>query len=290
MSISFRQLPHCQGGRLHRPLFSFDPSLFGDPSLVLANCLGNGSIILYAGSVHGIVEGYKLSMYTNNLADPARNPSFGEIVVGSVGEFTSSLLHNSTPDSVNTLPSIFYCKILDSSRRRNTVLYSSAKTWLESIFTPDIQSRLSLNIAGDDKVYDLRLDVFGEKVHFRQGNNCTSTFVTDSWIVYKDDINKIREIVKRYIHFYSHLELISPHHPGEIDIELNELTRKGGHFVPSKLCILDEDHIRIPASNTKKYGVTLRNRSRVKLYPYLFSFDPMDLTISESLSLLFHYS
>jgi len=284
------QTPHCQGSRLHRLLFNSDPCPAGDASLVLTKCFEDGSITLYAGSVHGIVKGFKLSMYTNNLVDPAKNPHLGELVVGSVTEFTSSLVFESIMDSAITLPSLFYCRVVDSVTKKNTVLYSSENSWLKSVFPPHIQSRLSLDIASDDKDYDLRLDVFGDKVHFRPRTSLATTLVPVPWMAEKDDIGKIRKVVERYIHFYSHLGLISPHNLGEIDIELNELAHKGGHFVPSKFFVLDEDHIRIPASNTKKYGLTLRNRSGVKLYPYLFCFDPMDLTISESLSLIFHCS
>jgi len=287
MKKSLRQMPHCEGSpsRFYRQLYDLDPSMVGDASLVMTKRSEDSSIIFHAGSSNGIVEGLKLSVYANNLADPVRNPCLGELVVWSVDEFTSLLVCEPTMDSAITFPSLFYCKIDDSSTRKSTLLYSSDKFWLESVFPPDIQSRLSLNIADDDKNYDLRLNLLGEQVHFRQGTSFVTTHVPDHvWIVKKDEIDKIREVVKRYIHFYSCLELISPHNIREIGIELNELARKGNDFVSLHSCILGEDPIYISASSTKKYGLTLRNHTMDHFYPYLFCFDPMDLTISESLS------
>lgn len=285
--ILFRQIAHCEGSRLHRALFNFDPALAGDPSLVLTRCLPNGSMVLYAGSAQGVVKGDKLSIYANNLSDPRINPSLGKLVVASIAEFSSSLLCDSVLASPHILPSLFYCKLADNSTGRNTVLYSSDKKWLESIFPPDTQSRLSLSFADEGQRYDLRLDVFDQEVHFQQSTDLITAFVDPCMreTVNKDDKDRICKVVIRFIHFYSNLSRISAHDLGEIDIELNELSRTGEEvFVPSNPRTLVEDQIRISASDTKVYGLTVRNRSTASLYPYLFCFDPMDLTISEFLS------
>jgi len=287
MSIPFRQMPHGEGRHLYRQLYNLDPSIVGDPSLVptrrseLGDCL---LITLFAGSIHGIAKGDKLSVYTNNLADASRNPCLGELVVDSLDEFRSTLAIHSAMDFANTLPSLFYCKLVDSSMKQGTALYSPDRSWLESVFPRHIQFQLSLNIRDDDKNYDLRLDVVDEQVHFRQRTNLVITDMPD-WTADKNDIDKIHKVVKRHIHFYSHLELTSPHNIQEISIELNELTQTGEKdFVPSNPSrILSEDPIYISASNTKLYGLTLRNNGDLKLYPYIFFFDPMTLTISESL-------
>jgi len=286
MSISFRQMPHCEGGRLYHQLYNLDASIVGDPSLALTRRSEDGSIILFAGSIHGIVQGDKLSAYANNITDPARNPFLGDLVVNSVDDFTSILaLESMAVGSADALPLLLYCKIVDRSTRQSTVLSCSDRSWLESIFPPRIQSQLSLNIVDDDENYDLCLDIDNEQVRFRQGTKLipTSADCCMSNTVSTDDIDKIRKVVKRYIHFYSNLEHFSTYAVENIDIELNELMRNDGKFVPSTLRMLDEDQISIPASDTKMYGLTLRNNSMVKVYPYLFFFDPMDLTIRESL-------
>ncbi|KDR77353.1 hypothetical protein GALMADRAFT_66422 [Galerina marginata CBS 339.88] len=281
-----RQTPHCEGEGIYWRLFNNRVS-GADPSFILTKRVKDGPITLEAGSAQGITVGSRFAVHRTNLMDTPilRNPCLGHLVVTSVDTFSSRLSVAPTSGKIR-LPWLFYCKLFQRANVKSISLYSADRPWLESIFPQDSRTELSVTIVNNVQACDLEINVIDGKVCFDRHNHLVTHIIGSRLrhTVDVDDVDTIRAVVKGSLHFYYHLTRPAPYTFQAVRMELKELKEELNEefdvvFKPFGKNLIAEKPATIVVDENAQLGMTICNNSKQTLYPYLFYFDPTDLTI-----------
>lgn len=98
------------------------------------------------------------------------------------------------------------------------------------------------------------------------------------------EYDKIRQVLQHAVHFYHHLT-----RTGDdlkyVWMELNALDGKYSQsfqwtLTPSGPNLIEENPATVVVDERARLGMTVFNQTDIDLYPYLFYFDPSDLSIS----------
>lgn len=253
--------------------------------------------ILQAGSAHGITRGSRFAAYATNLEGTSLQPNtcLGYFVVSRVDVFSSTLIL--PPDSPTfRLPLLFYSK-LDRLANNGICIFSTDRDWLESVFPLHLQSTLSVVIVDTRQDCNLEFTITDGRVYLYQYNDMISNHIDSRMrhIVDANDVETIRSIVKASVHFYHNLTRKSPRQFDDVDMELYKLSATMSEefdkvFKPDGENLIGKEPATIVVDEDAPLGVTIRNKSNRDLYPYLFYFDPNDLTIGEILPTLSKYA
>ncbi|KAH9474850.1 hypothetical protein JR316_0013318 [Psilocybe cubensis] len=204
-----------------------------------------------------------------------------------VDTFSSTLILPRDSPTVR-LPLLFYCK-LDRLANKGIRVYSTNKTWLESVFPPSLQSSLCATIVDTRKESDIEFAVADGRVRIYQFNEMVSNHIGS--LMRKDadcdDVTTIRAIVKASLHFYHNLCRKPPCQFEGVHMELYKLSATMTEefdqvFKTDGENILTEEPVTMVVDEDVPMGVTIYNNSDRDLYPYLFYFDPSELTIGGS--------
>ena len=281
-----RQTPHCEGQEINRRLFNkYEPD--ADHSFILAK-REPSRIILEAGAAQGITIDSRMTFHAYNFLETAEtpNPCLGYLTVKKADHFSSVLEVLEVPSDTERfpLPPLFYC-LIESLASEKIALYCEDRVWLESVFPPEERNQ-SITIVNDVTDCDLQLNVMDEKVHFARHHDLVTPHIGTHIIhtVNVDNKPAIRNVVKGSFNFYYHLTRQGKR-LSQVSMELTKLLEKedpsddfGVILTPTGENLIVNDPARI-AVDDARFGMKIINRSNRPLYPYLFYFDPTDLTI-----------
>lgn len=259
-----------------------------DGSFILTRRVKNGGpITLQAGSAQGITVGSRFTVHKTNLIETSILPNsvIAHLVVTSVDVFSSTL--DFPPDSKRTLlPTLFYSRLKERAAVRHIFLYSADRQWLESVFPPEVQAELSATLVDDVKSCDLELSVLERRIHFDRHTELVTPWIGSRmrYTVDIGDVDTIRAVVKGSLHFYYHLTRTAPATFEDVRMELRELRQELNEefdvvFHPTGKNLIEDEPAKIVVNEDAQLGMTISNNSSHTLYPYLFYFDPTELTI-----------
>jgi len=277
------QTPRCEGHGITWRLFNNHVS-GADWSFILTR-RDDDNIILEAGTAQGITVGSRLSLHTTNLAESMPE---GQLEVQSVEVFSSILQVLQAQPRLN-LPDLFYSKLIHVAGS-SIKLYCRKRSWLESTFPSQLRGELGIILVNDILSCDLELIVAHRKVSFSRHNKLVTPHLEKR--IHRDvdieDIDTIRNVVCSSRTFYYHLTRPGVGENTPAKVELNELditvSGKGTSpeepiLVPAGRNLLMNDLATIVVDEGAVYGMTIVNQSDQLLYPFVFYFDPTNLTI-----------
>ena len=282
---AIRQTPHCAGQGVNRRIFNKSMPT-ANSSFILAKCEPS-RIILEAGAAQGITVGSRMAVHAYNFLEAADtpNPRLGYLTVNEVDAFSSVLEVPSDTEKLQ-LPTLFYC-LIGYWTSLNIALYCEDKLWLETIFPPEKRSLLAITIVDNVESCALQLTVVDGKVYFDRYNVLVTPHIGAriSHTVDVDDVSAIRNVVQSSLSFYRHLMRSGNDDFPNVRMELNRLEEGrradfGGVFAPTGNNLIADEPATIVVDELALLGMTIINPSGLPLYPYLFYFDPTDLTIS----------
>ena len=129
--------------------------------------------------------------------------------------------------------------------------------------------------------------VFDGKVHFYHHHDVLITPHIGPHISHTIDIvdeSAIQEVVKSFSQFYHHLRLTREVTLTQVRMELKLLKERnydfGSSLTPIGENLIANEPVTIVVDKHALLGMMIINETEHFLYPYLFYFDPMDLTIS----------
>ncbi|PPQ68613.1 hypothetical protein CVT24_005431 [Panaeolus cyanescens] len=290
MPPEVNQTPHCQGQAANRCLFNNLVSGADDALIVGRQEVVNKKrqFVLYAGMAQGITSGSILSVHKTNLLETSSrpNPSLGKLVVTSVSTFKSGLSYVDS-DAKFAFPATFYAKLIQQAARKIRV-YCEDETWLRKVIPEDKERSLSVEFVGDAESSDLHLVVDPEKkeVTFHRHHEMVNPHIGSHLRQPVDiaDEEAIRKVISGSLHFYHHLDLVGTSDFRNVWMELTELKDELSEdfeqvFTPIGKNLIETTPAVIVVDENKSYGMTIFNQTDLDLYPYLFYFDPNDLSI-----------
>ncbi|KAJ2925322.1 hypothetical protein H1R20_g11779, partial [Candolleomyces eurysporus] len=291
-----RQTPHCEGSYMDRPLFNRG-EIRSDPSFISGKRSQKGGkldVSLDAGIAQGITLGELFSIHEDDLFETASRPnqSIGHLRAVTVDSFNTSLGH---PPGYRKfkIPKDFYARRIDW-RNDPPKVYCEDRAWLESVFPRD-SSTQQIDIVGDPADAALRLVRDGDQVHVHRGDPSLNQYIPERFSHSFERITPadIQRIIRAWQHFNYHLHRrgknefahvrMELHYLEPIDLGDSESSYEPENYRPKgeNLLAKEPSEVRVPEADVEKpIGVTLYNDSDIPIYPYLFYFDPNNLTIT----------
>lgn len=270
---------------MYRQLFN-NRAPGADSSFILAKLEEDGSIILEAGAAQGITVDSRLAAYASNLLETPNtsNPCIGHLTVTSVNAITCVLQVPSDTIPFQP-PTLFYCRLVYRASQL-IALYCQDRVWLETIFPTEEHDRLSITIVDDVQSCRLQLTVIDDKVYFDRHDMLVTPHIGSriSHTVDVDDVSAIRNVVTSSLHFYHHLTRPGSEDFRNVWMELKVLKVDLSQdfdrvLTPIGKNLIEHEPATIVVDEFACLGMTLFNQTDLSLYPYLFYFDPTDLTI-----------
>ena len=294
--VLISQTPHCEGQGVYRRLFN-SRAPGADSCFILARSKVLPekalSIILEAGAAQGITVGSRMAVHASNLIETVatENPCLGYLTVTSVGPFTCVLEVPSGSKRFG-IPPLFYC-LVEYRASQKIALYSQDGRWLETLFPPEEQNQLGINIVDNVQACELQLTVSGGKVYFNRHNPLVTPHIGTriSYTIDVADVLTIRKVVQSSLHFYHHLTRTGSDDFRNVWMELKILKEELNDdfdqiFTPIGRNLIADEPATLVVDEFARLGMTIYNQTDLPLYPYLFYFDPTDLTIS--MLILYH--
>jgi hypothetical protein len=287
-----KQTPHCDGHHINRVLFTTNTT---DASFISGQ-VDRGKIVLNAGKAQGIWIGAQVGIYDSNFASADVNPLLATLVVSDVVTASNCTL---TADPTVEIPLHFYAKL----RQRRLDEYISVhcedeqrlKALLkEALKAPELDlAAAGIEFSGNAEVADLVVLLKDERVAFERKEDfitkhlgkrvpCTASI---------SDPNGILNVLQATAHFNYHLNrtnllesCIKP--PESITMEFGRV-EFGTDFTMRVVKLSDSKdspatffiNFKEEEDDEPMYALTICNRTALQLYPYLFSFEPCDLSI-----------
>jgi hypothetical protein len=279
-----RQTARCEGYRVNWCLFSNEEG-GSDWSFILTQNRDK-IITLEAGDAQGITVGSVLSVHTTNLTN---SPSVGNLRVTSVNKFSSSL--GSLPDEASfQIPDLFYCKLLKTANSTINV-YCKNKEWLASIFPHDFMEQSGVVLVNTAWKCDLELVVSNGMVSFYRHHKLVTPHL-EKYICHEvsaNAVDSIQKIVCATRTFYYHLTRSMVDESIQAQIKLQTLVEcdtshkanpwEEAALIPFGENLISKERATIVVDEEARYGMTITNQSNHYLYPFVFYFEPTDLTI-----------
>jgi len=236
---------------------------------------------LEAGTALGITVGSRVAVHASNLLEtPGRpNPRLGYLTVTSVGPFASVL---KIPSNIR-FPKLFYYCLIECSQK--IALYCEDSRWLGTVFPPEEHNQSAI-IVDDVQSCDLQLTIIGGKVYFDRHNALVTPHIGARIFqtIDVDNAPEIRKVVESSLRFYHHLTRTGNDDFPNVWMELRELREEPSDdfdqlFTPMGNNLIADEPATIVVDAFASFGMTIFNQTELPLYPYLFYFDPTDLTI-----------
>ena len=299
LKMTTRQTPHCEGVGIQWRLFNNrEPG--ADDCYILTKVKEGpeNSIILHVGEAQGVTIGSRFSVHATNLTPTLASPNelLGYLTVTAVDAFTSTM-EKEASSNFDSLPKICYSKLVQRVLHK-TALFCDNKEWLESVFPPQILQELSAEIVEDPKACDLQLSILDDTVYFDSHNVLAKPHLgsRNRYSIAVEEVPRIREVVRCWIHFHYHLMRGGPNEFRNVWMELKTLQRELTDdneyvFKPVGKNLIEDDPATVVVDENASLGLTLFNKTDLPLYPYVFYFDPSELSICEyTFHFLFIYS
>ncbi|CAA7263720.1 unnamed protein product [Cyclocybe aegerita] len=280
------QTPHCEGVGVNWRLFNKNAS-GADPSFILTKRNskdGISTITMEAGIAQGITVGSHFAVHAMNLLESPLNPRLGELEVKSVNLFSSVMEPLSTAPKFK-VPSSCYSKLTYAAEFTMSI-FCEDKALLASAFPAGFSKKWSIIVVDDVQQCDLEITVKDGRVHFDRHQQLVTdhlpTRIRHSVSV--GDIATIREVVTATRHFYYHLTRTSDDNFKNVWMEMKVLKEEFNRdfdqiLTPMGNNLLMKEPATIVVDESVRLGMTIFNQTDLPLYPYLFYFDPTELTI-----------
>lgn len=288
------QTPHCEGSSIDRPLFS-RVGVRSDPSYIPGRRSksedGKLSVTLDAGMAQGIVLGELFSIYENNFEATTQNPnpSIGLLDARTISTASCSLGHPPGQKKFK-IPRHFYAKRIDW-RNDPPKVYCADSVLLSSLFpSPENVAGRKIIAVEDPEQASLVISTQGDDVRISRTDPFITQYIPPAfpYNFHTESPWAIHRIVGAWQHFNYHLLRRGRDEFPQVRMELHYLEPssnsgeddenykvKGGNLLAA-----EPAEVRVPDVDVEKpLGMTLYNDGDVPLYPYLFYFDPNDLTI-----------
>ncbi|KAJ3505257.1 hypothetical protein NLJ89_g7510 [Agrocybe chaxingu] len=276
------QTPHCEGVGVNWRLFN-KSAAGADPSFILTKHDKEGLITVEAGSAQGITVGSHFAVHAMNLIESpvTSNPCIGELEVKTVNLFTSVMKPLSTAPKFK-VPSSCYSKLMYAAEYTVSI-FCEDKALLASAFPADFNKKSGIVVADDVRHCDLELTVKDGRVHFDRHQLLVTahlpTRIRHSASV--GDVATIQEVVAATRHFYYHLTRTSDDNFKNVWMEMKKLEQFHHILTPIGNNLLAKEPATIVVDESVPLGMTIFNQTDLLLYPYLFWFDPTDLSIAD---------
>ncbi|PBL03058.1 hypothetical protein ARMGADRAFT_1069624 [Armillaria gallica] len=287
------QTPQLEGKHTLRRLFdSWEKP--ADSSMILCRHEPKEDrLVLHAGTLHGITVGSTFEIFRTDLPD-LHHP-LAIATVSKVEAFTSLLVAlDRTFLHADEDRHIWYARLPQDSSA-NVWTHCKDSNLLTRIIKADCEPRFTVPIAAvqtRDEAH-LCLTMKDRSASFEQGNKINPSIGFPSRFphVYEvGDTARIRTIISRFAHFTAQLSIPSPLRVTDlISIEMKKLQRDGPSLTPVGENLLpvigDNKPIEffvdesLPLNQHPRYGFTVRNKSDIDLYVYLFFFDGTSFAI-----------
>ncbi|KAF5322967.1 hypothetical protein D9611_009329 [Ephemerocybe angulata] len=251
-----------------------------------------------AGMAQGITVGELFAIHENNYLEDGSNinPQIGVLSATSVATGTAFLQHPPGHPRFK-IPKNFYAKRIDWGNDPPKV-YSNDKAWLERVLLArkSATGRRVITVDNEDEA-SLVIEVERDwsSVHLYRNDPLLNEYLPRKFpFKFRGDVpGDIQTIIGAWQHFNYHLhrrgknefpqvrmelhylEPIDPEDDGMDSFEPENYKVQGGNLLVS-----EPSEVRVPDSDADRpLGMTLYNDGDVPIYPYLFYFDPNDLTI-----------
>ncbi|KAF6744341.1 hypothetical protein DFP72DRAFT_85644 [Ephemerocybe angulata] len=295
------QTPHCEGSNVDRPLFNRQGRR-SDPAYIPCKRYFDGDkkvqVSIDAGMAQGITVGELFAIHENNYLEDGSNinPQIGVLSAKSVATGTAFLQHPPGHPKFK-IPKNFYAKRIDWGNDPPKV-YSNDKAWLERVLLApkSATGRRVITVDNEDEA-SLAIEVERDWsfVHLYRNDPLLNEYLPRKFpFKFRGDVpGDIQTIIGAWQHFNYHLhrrgknefpqvrmelhylEPIDPDDDGMDSFEPENYKVQGGNLLVS-----EPSEVRVPDSDADRpLGMTLYNDGDVPIYPYLFYFDPNDLTI-----------
>jgi len=287
--MSHRQTPHCEGQGINWRVFN-NSSAGADPALILTKREKNGSNTLQAGEAQGVAKGSRYAVYASDLIESSvsPNPRLGHVLVTYVGLF-SATVEPVDYEPRFVLPRLCYSKLVQPASRSISV-YCDDKAWLSKVFPTDIKEEIPMVFADRADSCDLQLSILEGKVYFDRYHPLVTPELGSRirYTLAADDHKSIRDVIGKSQHFYYHLTRTGPDNFRGVWMELKALKPEKSLdfdiiYKPTGKNYIQDNPATVPVDSDEYLGMTIFNQTERALYPYLFFFDPTELSISMSI-------
>ncbi|KAH6910782.1 caspase domain-containing protein [Coprinopsis sp. MPI-PUGE-AT-0042] len=289
ISMGKWQTPHFEGNNMNRLLFNAKGSR-SDPFLVAGHAkIGNGvaTFVLDAGTAQGIMENSHFDIYTTNLLDMGNggqvNPRIGTMIATRVDAFTSQL--EFPPGPRFEVPAHFFARWGDYDQLP-IQLFSEDKEWLQGLFPADVQTTQGVRLVDEKAQASLTLTLEGDMIYFDRNDALAQPYIGTRFPkgIHATESHAVYEVIRRWRKFNHHLTRPSPLELPMVRMELHYLKENGSDdwgdptYEPTGKNLLAVEPATVELEGDF-IGVTIYNEGDIPLYPFLFYFDPNDLTI-----------
>lgn len=256
---------------------------------------------LLAGLAEGIVPNEVFDLYKAVPFEGEKNasPPFGMMVATDVGTTSTVLQRLEGKATPLRVPKVFYAKRIAWSNAPASI-YCEDKTLLQSLsrVTKSSVSVKAGKILPTDLVDDaakasLIVKVEGDDVYLERNDPLLEEHLPKRFPrpLNRNAPEQIQGVISAWRHFNYHLKRGGRDEFPQIRMEMHYLEPEDGDWdnehpeynpVGKNLLAENPAHIVVSDDHTKRpLGLTLYNDGDLNVYPYLFYFDPTELTISE---------
>ena len=296
------------GVNADRPLFNrrgsrSDPSYI--PCKVVDASEGKQQVIftLHAGLAEGIVPNEVFDLYKAVPFEGEKNasPPFGMMIATDVGTTSTVMQRLEGKTTPVRVPKVFYAKRIAWSNAPASI-YCEDKTLLQSLsrvtkssVTVKAGKVLPTDLVDDATKASLIINVEGDDVYLERNDPLLEEHLPKRFPrpLHRIDPERIQGVISAWRHFNYHLKRGGRDEFPQIRMEMHYLEPEDGDWdnehpeyqpVGQNLLAENPAHIVVSDDHTKRpLGLTLYNDGDMDVYPYLFYFDPTELTISEYL-------
>ncbi|RXW16987.1 hypothetical protein EST38_g8865 [Candolleomyces aberdarensis] len=296
------QTPHCMGDNSDRPLFNRRGNR-SDPSYLPCKWSRppHGQVIftLYAGEAQGIEDGQQFSIHEKIPFEGGNSsrPSIGTMHVVFRGSTSSRLEFLPGTRELRKVPQVFYAHPLSEVTLDTSTIYCEDRKLLDAIFPPGVSGE-EMKYAEYPTQAALILTVEEDEVHIDQNDPALNDYMPTRFAcnINRNETKRLRNIIRSWRHFTYHLhrrpQNSTNHAFPQVRMELHYLEPTRADYFspeykpigenllaqePAHISVSDVDDVDADAS---VLGMTLYNDGPEPIYPYLFYFDPNDLTIT----------
>ncbi|KAF6749511.1 caspase domain-containing protein [Ephemerocybe angulata] len=295
------QTPHCLGLNADRPLFNpkggrLDPSYIACKTISLDD---NDQPIpeaftMLAGLAEGIALGERFSIHERVPPEGQKTSKspIGVMIAGFVGTTSTVLRRLPGQKAPTSLPAVFYARRIDW-RIDPPAIYCTDIPLLRSVHGARNGQLIAFNLVDSPEKAALILTADGENdVHLDRTDPDITAHIPSRfpWALKRDSPGEIQTIIGAWRNFNYHLKRKGQDEFPLVRMELHYLEPADGdwdgdNFHPkgSNLLLSEPTEVEVPdpdEGDPSYLGMTLYNDSDIAVYPYLFYFDPTELTIT----------
>ncbi|KAH6910781.1 hypothetical protein BKA70DRAFT_1424439 [Coprinopsis sp. MPI-PUGE-AT-0042] len=289
LSMPKWQTPHFEGNNMNRLLFNAKGRR-SDPFLIPGRRRKIDKVpifLLEAGSAQGVIQNSYFDIHETNLLNlgngAQENRPLGTMLATAVDSYTTQL--EFPPGTHFKVPTHFFARWGDHHQIPVHV-FSESKEWLQDLFPADVQRNLGVRLTNEKEQASLVLTLEDDMIYFDRNDPLAQPYIGTRFPkgIHATLTHAVYEVIRRWRKFNYHLTRPSPLELPAVRMELHYLKESGSDdwgdpmYEPTGSNLLDVEPATVELEGDY-IGVTIYNDGDIPLYPFLFYFDPNDLTI-----------